>query len=241
MPMTLLEIVQQTRGRLGQPVPASVAGNTDAGIVQTLGLLNEFLEDLVVRKYWQSNTREALITAVAAESQGPLATLFPYGYEGLIPDTFYNRTNQLPVDGGLSSADWAYRKARSMSGPLPAFRIRGNELLFNPTPTAGHVYAVEYFSSYFIYNPADPGPVYRKYWLKDTDTCTLDDALPMAYLKWAWKKEKGLDYAEDFRKYESMLEAKGMRDARPKSVDMSAAPYPANGPGFVVSPGSWPL
>jgi hypothetical protein len=237
--MNLLQIVQETRGRLGQPVPASVAGNTDAGIIQTLGLLNEFLEDLVTRKYWQSNTREALFTTVAAESQGPLSTLFPYGYEGLLVDTFFNRTNQLQVQGALSAQEWASRKARNFSGPLPAFRIRGNELLFSPTPPAGHTYAVEYFSSYFIYN-SDTVPVYRKYWLKDTDTCLLDDSLPMAYLKWAWKKEKGLDYAEDFRKYESMLEAKSMRDGRPKAVNMDGSGS-SMGPGVLIPAGSWNL
>lgn len=241
MPMNLLQIVQEARGRLGQPVPSSVAGNTDAGIVQTLGFMNKFLEDLVTRKYWQSNTREATFTATATESQGLLSVLFPYGCEGLLPDTFYNRTNQLPVDGGLSSSEWANRKARNMSGPLPAFRIRGNELLFNPVPVAGHVYAVEYFSSYFVYNKADPGPVYRKYWLKDSDVCILDESIPIAYLEWKWKSAKGLDYSEEFRAYESMVEVKGMRDARPKAVSMGGCSYPTIGPGVVISPGSWPV
>lgn len=237
MPMNLLQIVQETRGRLGQPIPSSVAGNTDAGIIQTLGLLNEFLEDLVTRKYWQSNTREAIFTTVAAESQGDLSTLFPYGYEGLLVDTFFNRTNQLQVQGSLSAQEWASRKARNFSGPLPAFRIRGNELLLSPLPPAGHTYAVEYFSSYFVYSSATT-PVFRKYWLADTDCCSLDDALPMAYLKWAWKKEKGLDYAEDFRKYESMLEAKSMRDGRPKALSMDSGGS-SMGPGVLVPAGSW--
>jgi len=240
MAMTLLEIVQQTRARLGQPIPAFVSGNPDAGIVQCMALLNEFLEDLVTRKFWTANTLEATFTSVAAESQGNLDTLFPYGYEGLVPDTFFNRTNQLAVTGGLSPEDWAIRKARNMSGPLPSFRIRRGQLLFNPVPTAGETYAVEYFSNFFVYNPADPGPVYRKYWFKDTDTCTVDDALAMNYLKWAWRREKGLDYAEDFRKYEALCASKGLRDGTPQALSMDdyATRSPV-GPGVVVSPGSW--
>lgn len=240
MPMNLLQIVQEARGRLAQPIPASVAGNADAGIVQTLGLLNEFCDDLVTRKYWQSNTIEATFVAVATESQGPVDTLFPYGYEGLLPDTFFNRTNQLPVQGGLSSSEWASRKARNFSGPLPAFRIRNNNLLFSPAPVAGHVYAVEYFSSYFVYN-TDSTTVYRRYWLRDTDMCLLDEALPIAYLKWAWKKEKGLDYAEDFRKYEAMLETKSLREKRSQPLDMTGNTGSGFGPGVLVTPGSWPL
>lgn len=238
MPMTLLEMVQQTRGRLGQPIPISVAGNSDPGIIQTLGLMNEFLDDLVARKFWQSNTQQATFTSVADENQGSTDTLFPLGFEGIIPDTFYNRTTILPVRGGLSAAEWAIRKASNVSGPLPAFRIRGNSLLFNPIPTAGQTFAVEYFSSFFVYNPADL--VYRKYWVKDNDICTLDDSLAMAYLKWAWKKEKGLDYAEDFRKYETMVNSKGLRDKTSMPISMSEQ-VSNIGPGVVVSPGSWPL
>lgn len=238
MALTLLEIVQRARGRLGQPVPASVAGNTDPSIIQSLGILNEFLEDLTVRQYWQVNTREATFSAVATESQGRLDTLFPFGYEGLIADTFYNRTNQLQVEGALSPTEWAARKARNFTGPVPCFRLRGNELLLNPVPIAGHTYAVEYFSSFFVYNPTDL--LYRKYFLKDTDICILDDSLPMAYLKWAWKKEKGLEYAEDFRKYEILVQSKGLREKRLPNISMDQVPD-GYGPGILVSPGSWPL
>lgn len=240
MSMTLLEIVQQTRGRLGQPIPGSVAGNADPSIIQCMGILNEFLDDLSVRQYWQSNTREASFVATAAEDQGSLDALFPFGYEGLIEDTFFNRTIRLIVRGGLSAQEWAARKAMNMSGPLPAFRIRGNNMLFNPIPAAGQTFSVEYFSSYFVYNPADPIPVYRKYWTKDTDTCLLGDTLPTAYLKWAWRKEKGLDYAEDFRKYEALVSTKGLRDRRPAQLCMDGG-SPSVGPGVTVSPGSWPL
>lgn len=238
MPLTLLEIVQRARGRLGQPVPASVAGNTDPSVIQTLGILNEFLDDLALRLYWQSNIREATITALAQEDQGTLSTLFPFGYEGLIPDTFFNRTNHLRVEGGLTPTEWAARKATNFSGPIPAFRIRGNNLLMNPAPVAGHIYTVEYFSSYFIYNDTDA--VFRKYFLKDADYCILDDNLPVAYIKWAWKKEKGLDYAEDFRKYEMMVQSKGLRDKRSPAISMNGCSNDF-APGIVVSPGSWPL
>lgn len=241
MALSLLEIVQNTRGRLGQPIPTSVAGNADPSIIQSLGLLNEFLEDLLVRKYWQSNIREATFLSVATASQGNLAALFPYGYEGLLPDTLFNRTTRLNVLGGLTPDNWQARQAMNMAGPIPSFRIRGNQLLFSPVPTAGDTYGCEYYSSYFVYSSGgtDVG-TYRKYWLRDTDTCTVDDALPMAYLKWAWKKEKGLDYAEDFRKYENMVESKGLRDTRSPSLSMVDGPDSFS-PGVFVSPGSWPL
>lgn len=234
MARTLVQIVQEARGRLGQPLPSNVIGNTDAGIVQCLGLLNEFLEDLVTRKMWSINVVETTWTATATESQGTLDTLFPFGFEGLVEDTFFDRSTMLPIRGSMDPQEWANRKARAFSGPLPAFRIRGGSLLMSPPPAAGHLLAVEYFSSYFVLN----GTTRKKTWTADDDVCVLDDALPVAYLKWAWKCAKGLDYAEDFRRYEMLLEAKNLRDARPQQLVMDG-PTDNWGPGILVAPGSW--
>lgn len=238
MALSLLEIVRSVRGRQGQPLPGSVASNTDPSIIQCLGLLNEFLEDLQIRRYWQANVREATFVSVAAASQGTLDTLFPDGFEGILPDTFFNRTTQLQIGGGLPSAEWQARQATGMTGPIQSFRIRGNQLLLSPIPVAGETYACEYMSSYFVYNATDVA--YRQYWLKDTDVCVLGDALPMAYLRWAWKKEKGLEYAEDFRKYESLIATKSLRDGRPPNLSLNGGATSFR-PGVLVSPGSWPL
>jgi hypothetical protein len=239
--MPLLEMVREVRGRLGQPIPANVAGSTDPSVIQMMGIMNEFLDDLTTRKFWQAVTRQATFTTVADELQGTLDTLFPYGFMGVIPDTFFDRTRILKVAGSLSAPEWAARKAMNMSGPLPAYRIRGNDLLFNPVPSAGWTMATEYFSCFFVYNPADPTPIYRKYWLKDTDTCVLGDTLGMAYLKWAWLKAKGLDYAEDFRKYETLCKGYELRDTSPQDLSMDNDCGRNYGPGIFVSPGSWPV
>lgn len=241
MPMNMLQIVQEVRGRLGQPIPASVAGNLDAGIIQMQGMLNEFVEDLETRQYWQANEIEATWITTATESQGPTATLFPYGFCGIVPDTFFNRTTRLSVVGGIGSAEWSARKASSFSGPLPTFRIRNNELLLIPAPAAAQTYAVEYYSNFFVKNDADPRIVYRQYWLKDTDYCTVSDTLAIAYLKWAWKSAKGLDYAEDFRKYERLVSTKAVREKTALPLSMSGCAETAMGPGVLVSPGSWPV
>ena len=234
MARTLVQIVQEARGRLGQPLPSSVIGNTDAGIIQCLGLLNEFLEDLQTRRMWSLNTMEATWTATAVEDQGSVDTLFPYGFEGMVEDTFFDRSTMLPIRGSMNPQEWANRKARAFSGPLPAFRIRNGHLLMNPPPAVNHVLAVEYFSSYFVKN----GTTLKKVWSADDDVCALDDNLPVAYLKWAWKCAKGLDYAEDFRRYEGLLESKALRDARPPQLVMDG-PDDNWGPGILVAPGSW--
>lgn len=245
MALNLLQIVQAHAGRQGLPVPAYVAGNPDGYAVQCLGLLNEFNEDLCIRKAWEMNVREATWTSTATESQGSLDTLAPFGFEGIIQDSFWDRTSKLKVGGGLTSADWAARKASGFTGPISCFRLRGHNLLLNPAPAAGLTYAFEYYSSFFVY---DPGTVtvtanYKKYWSLDRDTSTVDDALAIAYLRWAWKREKGFDYAEDFAKYERMLATKAARQDSPQTVQLDCADSlnSLRGPGIGVQPGSWPL
>ena len=240
MPMNMLQIVQAVRGRLGQPIPLSVAGNLDPGIIQMLGLLNEFVEDLETRSYWQANQLETTWVTTATENQGAVATLFPYGFCGIVPDTFFNRTSRLSIVGGIGAAEWAARKAMNFSGPLPNFRIRGNNLLLIPPPPAGQTYSLEYYSNFFVMNTVS-GTVYRHYWLLDTDVCTVDDTLAIAYLKWAWRSTKGLDYAEDFRKYERLLATKAVREKTALALSMSGQTEASFGPGVLVSPGSWPL
>ena len=101
---------------------------------------------------------------------------------------------------------------------------------------AGHTIAFEYYSSYFVRETAS---VTKQYWTKDADTCVVDDALPVAYLRWAWKKEKGLEYAEDFAKYERMLATKGARNTTGRTVDMAEGRSQRRFPGVIVPEGNW--
>jgi len=243
MPNTLLQICQKFAGRQGLGLPASVAASSDPAVLQLKGLLEEFCDDLSTRKFWQATTIEATFTTVAAEDQGAISTLFPLGFEGVVRDTMFDRTQSLNVVGGVSADEWQARKAHNFSGPMYRFRIRRNRLLMNPAPAAGHVIALEYFSNYFIQGSDGSPPVttYRRYFESDTDICLVDDALPIAYLRWAWKKDKGLDYAEDFTTYERLLASKASKDARPQAVCLDSESHPAQGPGIIISPGSWPL
>jgi hypothetical protein len=96
--------------------------------------------------------------------------------------------------------------------------------------------AFEYYSSFFVKESAT---VFKPYWTKDTDVCVVDDALPIAYLRWAWKKEKGLEYAEDFAKYERMLVTKTARNTTARDVDFSETGRRSDRPGILVPQGNW--
>jgi hypothetical protein len=239
MPLTLKEIVQSVARRSGIPVPPGVVGSQILQVAQLFGLMEEFLEDLVTRKAYQFVIREATFTSVADESQGLVQTHAPAGFVRILPETFFNRTTNLPVRLGLEPSTWqAIKAAPGAAGPYYRARFRGNELLFSPTPPAGELFAFEYHSRAFILD--EDGITYKTRWEKDTDTCVFPDEVPVAWLRMAWKREKGLEYAEDALRYETHLGALSTRDNNPAPIDMSGGgelrPF-----GAVVPPGYWNL
>ncbi len=61
---TMLALVKQATTEMGLAVPATVAGNTVADVVQQLGLLNAVGYELTQQKDWQNITKEYRFTTV---------------------------------------------------------------------------------------------------------------------------------------------------------------------------------
>lgn len=238
MPLTLLDILKEHSARQGLKAPAAVSPSTDGYVRQALGLLNEFNDDLNTRKFWQVNVLEAVWPATATESQGLLSAIAPSGFQGVLKGTFWNRTLRLQVDGPLDGEQWQARKAANFSGPLPSYRFRGGSLLMQPIPTAGHTLAFEYYSNWYVRSGAGAA---KFMWTDAEDTCAVGDSLPLLWLRWKWKYEKGLPYAEDFAAYERACVTQHARDEGPKVIDMSQATRRPVGPGIIVPAGSWNL
>lgn len=235
MPLTVLEITKRFAARQGLPQPSFVAGNSDKQVLQILGLLEEFCDDLVTRRYWEVTTREAVFTSLGAEDQGAIATIASQGYRGMVPDTFYNRTQRLGIPVAISPAEWQFRKTLGIAGPLYQARVRGGRLLFIPPPPAGHVLAFEYQSEWFVTDINGAG---KKWPTADSDTFVVNDSLPLAYLRWAWKSAKGFDYAEEFRMYENLVGQERSATRIAQTARLDATTKDAR-PGIVVPPGSW--
>ncbi len=243
--MTLLTIAREHARRQGLPLPGNVVANPYGYRQQIVGLLNEFNDDLNKRKFWNQNVRECKFTAVAQESQGLLSTLAPFDFEGIVPDTFFDKNFQR-CERVLTPSAWQERKIRNFAGPYTAYRLRGGELLMNPVPAAGSTFVFEYYSAAFPYFPGTVGAggtpaTYRRYWENDLDTSTIGEDLAVAYLRWAWKREKGLDYAEEFRSYEESLATKLSRNAGNQTISMDPSEGNSVKPGIFVPLYSWKL
>lgn len=236
--MSLLTTIQYVCGRTGVTVPSSVLGTTDTQVLQLLRLLEEEGDDLRKRGPWQGIIKEATWTTTAAEDQGAVTTVAASGFEYIKKDTFWDRTTKLPIVGPLSDEEWQARQALAITGPRYSWRIRGGKMLINPVPEAAHTFAFEYASKYWILGV--DGTTYKQYFTLDTDTILLPEDLVLMGVRWRWKKEKGFDYAEDFRTYEAQVKDALGRDGGKVTLSMDGTIRKPQ-PGIFVSDMSWSL
>lgn len=241
--MNLLEVIQEFCIRTAIPKPTIVAASNDDQLLQLMGLCNEVIEDLVMRPTWKGLTIEATFTSVATESQGLMTTLAPYGFNYVLDDTMWNRNTKRPIYGPRSPQQEQYMKAMPFAGPLTTYRIQQGALMFYPLAVAGQTIAFEYASNYAIQDGVTT-TAYKKFFEADTDIWILDESLLLKGLRWAWKKEKGLAYAEDFRAYENYVNQSIAHDGTKPNLNFNGrsanSTVPVR-PGVYVPAGSWSL
>lgn len=234
--MSLLTVLQKFCTRTGLPVPTAAIGTNDSQIQQLIGLADEILEDLC-QKDWQDLTKEALFTTVAGEDQGSIHTIAPEGMLRIKAQTIYNRSLRLPIFGPITDSRWQSMKALPTTGPFYKYRIRGGRLLFNPVGIAGHTCAFEYISANIVQH-ADGSAASS--FSADSDTLLLSEGekLLTAGLRWKWRSEKGLDYAEEFRRYEELVASLCSTDATKPVLSLDNGDENLR-PGLWVPSGNW--
>lgn len=235
--MSLLTLVQSFCRRTNISVPNTILGSTDSQVLQVLALLEEEGQDLVTRGEWQELTYEATHTTVATESQGAITSIATNGFSRFKQNTFWDRTINLPLYV-IGATDWQALKSLTATGPRYQIRVRGNQLISNPVPTAGHTWAFEYISKNWIVDSG--GSTYSEEFASDDDEMLLPEKLLKMGLRWRWKKEKGFDYDEDFKTYELMVSKHLSTNGTMRNLSLSRTTDNL-GPKVVVPEGSWNL
>lgn len=236
--MSLLTTVQYfyRRTNLGS-APTAVIGSTDQETIQVLSLLEEEGSDLSGRGIWERITFEATHTTTATESQGAVTSIATNNFRYFVPETTWDRTENLPLLS-IDAPEWQAEKGFASTSPRYRIRVRGGELVSTPTPPAGNTWAFEYISWNWILD--NDGTTYKQYFTEDTDTILFPEPIVIQGLKWRWKREKGFDYAEDFATYERMVMNELGRQGVKKTLRLDSAEKESI-PGIVVSQGSWSL
>lgn len=221
--MSLLTVIQDVSDLLGIPRPSAVYGSLDPGVRQLLQLANREGRELSSRYPWQALVREASFTTVATESQGTLTTICgaTQPVRSIVNDTLWNQTTGEPICGPRDGRTWQAYKAVTFTSPQAEYRIRVNELLMLPAPTAGQTVAFEFVSKSWCTDST--GVTYRTAFAADEDLILLDEEIFRIGLEWRWLQRKGFEYAESFASYERMVADAMARDGTKATLDLAGA------------------
>lgn len=234
MSLSVLQIIQTACRRIGILAPNAAVSSTDPQIIQLLALSEEEGQELGERYPWQALQKEAAFTTVAAETQTAVSAITS-GFEYIVNDTIWNRTLRRPVYGPKSQQGWQQAKAMQINGPWNSFRIMGDSILFNPIPAAGQSCYFEYITDNWIATSVGGT---SSIWTNDADTPLLDDQIITMGTIWRWKAAKGLDYSEDFTKYERRVTDMMGRDGGKPVLNMAGANDSIQ-PAILVPRGNW--
>lgn len=197
--MTLLTICQDIAEESKVKVPSTIIGNTELEAVRLLGAMVDTADDLLRRVDWQELHAEASISTVASTASYNL----PSDFQRIVNDTAWNATTRYPMIGVTSAKDWqALQNATESEGSVQDYyRIRGDQLLIYPTPTAVESLVYEYIQNTPI---ESSGGAAQTTWLADTDIPKIDEYLVKLGARWRFKKMLGKAYADDKNQYEEI-------------------------------------
>lgn len=232
--MTALTIVQNACARLGIPVPLVVFASTDPQTIQLRALLNQSGGELAANKDWVRLMVQQEFSTVAAEIQ---TSAIPADFDHILNDSMWDRTTDRPVYGPLNPQEWQREKAGpTFTSVYYAFRIRGTDMLFTPTPTAGDSVYYEYITKNWCESSAGVG---QDAFAADTDVSRLREELHTLDLIWRFKAAKGLDFQAEFATFQNEVSTEMGRSGGAPVLSMSfPMPYRRYQPN--VPEGNWP-
>jgi hypothetical protein len=164
----------------------------------------------------------------------------PAGYDRMISDTNWDRTDHWRNIGTKSSQDWQFLQGGIISiGPRERYRIYNGKFRIFQALTTVYNFSFEYVSNYWVC-AAGSSEGTKKEYTADTDTSVFPDDLMMAGLKFYFLKAKKLDYGIELGEFTRSLSYNKAQDVPVPS--MSLAPVGMNqlvGP-WSVQDGNWP-
>jgi hypothetical protein len=164
----------------------------------------------------------------------------PAGYDRMISDTNWDRTDHWRNIGTKSSQDWQFLQGGIISiGPRERYRIYNGKFRIFQALTTVYNFSFEYVSNYWVCATGSSEGT-KKEFTADSDTSVFPDDLMMAGLKFYFLKAKKLDYGIELGEFTRALSYNKAQDVPVPS--MSLAPVGMNqlvGP-WSVQDGNWP-
>jgi len=236
MALSLLQVVQKMCQREGLPTPASVLTSQDDNLMQIAGLLEQVVNELTSKYNFTEFEYQCIFTSKASSDQGAIQTLAP-GLKFIRPNTFWDQTRRLPMQGPATPDQWAELQALPNSNPFYAYRTYQGHLWTWPAMQAGHTMYFEYVSNYAIssVNPNTQVVTPTQYFIYDADMINIDSEVLIEGLRVYWKQQKGFDMGTRLKDWLALVaNATGNNGPKPK-LSMDDQELVAT-PGIFVTP-----
>jgi hypothetical protein len=200
------KIVSDAAVEIGLNANADPYASNDPNIVQMCQLLKSLGRELVLSRNWTYLLKTHLFTTV----QGTPNYSLPTDFRRMLDQTWWNRTNRLPVGGPLSPQEWQYLKARLVGVVFNVlFRPQDGQIELYPdvnTP-GGYQIAFEYETKYWVSSAATPAVLAYDAPRNSDDLVWFDELLLTQGLKFKMLQAKGFDTSAAKFEYINTLEA----------------------------------
>lgn len=199
----ILDIVKEAVNIKGISAPSSLFVANDTSAAQLLAIVQETAIDSALRFDWQELLSIYDFTTVAGSQQFLLSTSDLQYRRKFIDRTFWDLTAQQRLRGPLSPQQWQQLRVIN-TAPLPyLFTIIAGNFLMPTTTEAGHDITLMWLDKRLWLDKT--GATKQERCEADTDTFRLSENVMMYGIRWRYLQVKGLEYGEDFRKYEDLI------------------------------------
>ncbi|MGY3527281.1 hypothetical protein ACVISU_000049 [Bradyrhizobium sp. USDA 4452] len=233
--MSILSCLQQAMPLCGLPAPAQAVSSTDPNVQKFVQLAQDIGDELRERFFWRNLNIAGQITG---DGSTTLFTLPGDWAELSAGQQFFSSLYPtLPIYGPVTNEQLAQMKSAPSFPTRPVWRIIGGVLELWPAIGSGEIITFNYYSTNWVSNAT--GLQRQPTFLLDSDFSMIDELVLRRGLVWRWKQSKGLDYAEDFRRYEMSLNRASGREDAERIVRMASPALDLDGwfPGTITYTG----
>jgi len=188
------DIINRAAVECGIEPSADVFADTNPSFIQLRNLITTCGQDLVEAYPWEILRREHAIATVVPPDTGVYDLPDDFGY--MIPQTGWERAENVPLGGPLSPQQWAYLFGRDLVSftIYASFRIMENKFqIFPQPPPNGLDIHFEYISRGWVEDPG--GGTYSDTVTNNDDMVLFKPVMMVQYLRFKFLDAKGFSSA----------------------------------------------
>lgn len=214
----------------------------EVGNVCTGTGVSPYAEILTVDSATQVTLNQPVTTSTASVSLtfAKQDYALPSGFDRMVSDTNWDRTNHWRNLGTKSSQEWQWLQGGVISiGPRERYRIYNNSMRIFAAITTPYTFAYEYVSNFWVVATGGSSGSKGTFTL-DTDTSVFPDDLMTSGLKYLFLKAKKLDFAIELAEFLRTLSYCKAGDVPVPSMSLSPQLPPELIGPWSLPDGNWP-